>query len=74
MLPLFPPSIHHEVMGPDAMILVFLNVEFQVSFFSLLFSPSSRGSLVPLYFLPLEWHHLHIWVVDICPGNLDSIL
>ena len=22
------PSISHEVMGPDAMILVFLNVEF----------------------------------------------
>ena len=27
------------------------------------FSPSllSRGSLVPLCFLPLEWYHLHIW-------------
>ena len=24
----FPPSICHEVIGPDAMILVFLNVEF----------------------------------------------
>ena len=24
-------------------------------------SPSSRGSLVPLHFLLLEWHHLHIW-------------
>ena len=24
-------------------------------------SPSSRGSLVPLHFLPLEWYHLHIW-------------
>ena len=24
----FPPSICHEVMGPDAMILVLLNVEF----------------------------------------------
>ena len=24
----FSPSIGHEVMGPDAMILVFLNVEF----------------------------------------------
>ena len=23
-------------------------------------SPSSRGSLVPLHFLPLEWYHLHI--------------
>ena len=26
---IFSPSIYHEVMGPDAMILVF-NVEFQV--------------------------------------------
>ena len=25
------------------------------------FSPSSRGSLVPLYFLPLEWYHLPVW-------------
>ena len=24
-------------------------------------SPSSRVSLVPLLFLPLEWYHLHIW-------------
>ena len=24
-------------------------------------SPSSRGSLVLLCFLPLDWYHLHIW-------------
>ena len=24
-------------------------------------SPSSKGSLVPLHFLLLEWYHLHIW-------------
>ena len=24
-------------------------------------SSSSRGSLAPLCFLPLEWYHLHIW-------------
>ena len=24
-------------------------------------SPLSRGSLVPFYFLPLKWYHLHIW-------------
>ena len=28
--------------------------------FSLL-SPSSKGFLVPLHFLPLGWYHLHIW-------------
>ena len=32
------PSICHEVMGSDAMILVFLNVEFQAYLFTLLFS------------------------------------
>ena len=31
------PSTYHEVIGSDAMILVFLNVEFQASFFTLLF-------------------------------------
>ena len=30
-------SICHEVMGPDAMILVFLNAELQANFFTLLF-------------------------------------
>ena len=24
-------------------------------------SPSSRDSFIPLWFLSLEWHHLHIW-------------
>ena len=32
----FSPSICHEVMGLDAMILVFLNLEFQGSFFNIL--------------------------------------
>ena len=32
----FPPSICHEIMGPDAVIL-FVNVEFQASLFTLLF-------------------------------------
>ena len=40
--------------------------------FGLLFSPSSRGSLVPLHFLLLELYHLHIWGVDISPGDLVS--
>ena len=47
-------------MGPDAIILVFecwvLSQLFQFPL-----SPSSRGSLVPLYFLPLQWYHPYIW-------------
>ena len=46
-------------MGPDAMILVFWMLSFNPAFYSPL-SPSSRGSLAPLHFLPIEWH-LHIW-------------
>ena len=46
----FSPSICHEVMGPDAMILVFWMLSFKPVFHSLL-SSSSRGSLVCLHFL-----------------------
>ena len=49
----FSPSICHEVMGPDAMILVFWMLTFKLAFHCLL-SPSSRGYLVPLRFLQLE--------------------
>ena len=40
----FSPSICHEVMGLDAMILVFLSIEFQVSFFTLPFHPNQEAS------------------------------
>ena len=56
------PSNCHEVMGPDAMILVFWMLSFKPAFFfhcPLL--PSSRSSLVPLCFLPLQWYYLHNW-------------
>ena len=42
---IFPPSIYHEVMEPDAMILVFWILSFRSAFHSLL-SPSSRVSLL----------------------------
>ena len=42
--------------GMGAMISVFWILSFKPAF-----SFSSRGSLVPLHFLPLEWHHVHIW-------------
>ena len=56
----FPLSICHEVMGSDAIILVFECLVLSQLFRSPL-SPSSRGSLLALHFLPLEWYHLHIW-------------
>ena len=48
----FPPSICHEVIGPDTMILIYFNVEFQTSLFILLFD-SHQGAL---YFLFIFCH------------------
>ena len=45
------PSICHEVIGPDAMILVFLML-ILTQFFHYPLSHSLRGSLVLLHFLP----------------------
>ena len=60
MVSIVSPFICHEMMRPDAMILVFeywvLNLIFQSPL-----SASSRGSLVSSHFLLLEWFHLHIW-------------
>ena len=57
---IFPPSICHEVMGPDAMILVLWMLSFKPAF-SLSSFTLKRSSLVLLHFLSLEWYHLHIW-------------
>ena len=45
------PSIYHELMGPDTIILVFRMLSFKPTFPSPL-SLSSRGSLVLIQFLP----------------------
>ena len=56
---IFPPSTCHEVMGQHAMIFVFECWVLSQLFHSPL-SPS-RGSVVPLCFMSLEWYHLCIW-------------
>ena len=56
----FSPCICHEMMELDAMILDFLMLSFK-SAFSLFSFTSSKGSLVPLHFLPLGQYQLHIW-------------
>ena len=33
---------------------------------------SSRGSLIPFHFLPLEWYHLHFWCYWFFSLHLDS--
>ena len=47
------PCICHEVMGPDAMILVFWTLNFKPAF-SLSYFTLIKCSLVPLHFLSLE--------------------
>ena len=54
----FSPSTCHEAMGSNAMTLLIFIFKPALSLPPLL---SSRGSLVPLYFLPLEWYHPHSW-------------
>ena len=49
----FPPSICHEVLGPDAMILVFWMLSF-ITTFSLSSFTLIRGSLIPLR--RRQWH------------------
>ena len=53
--PLFYLPWNDGTWGYD---LSFLMLSFKPAFTVL---PSSRGSLVPLRFLPLGWYHLHCW-------------
>ena len=50
----FSPSICHEVMGLDAMILVSWMLSFKPTFSTSLFH-RHQETLVPLHFLPLGW-------------------
>ena len=54
------PSICHEVMGLDAMILVFSECWVLRPLYHSPLLLSSRRSSVPLHFLPYRWCHLHI--------------
>ena len=56
----FSPSICHEVMGQRPWSEFSEHWVLSQPFHPPL-SPSSRGSLVLLHFLPLGWCHLHIW-------------
>ena len=66
------PSICHELMGPDAMILVFWMLSFTTTFSLSTFTFIKR--LLGLRFLPWRWYHPYIWGFDIFPSNLDSSL
>ena len=71
LFPLFLQSICHEVMGPDAMILVYWMLSFKPTF-----SLCSFTFIKRLFFA--FWHKCGVIciseVIDISPGNLDSSL
>ena len=69
-VPIVSPTICHEVMGPDAMILDFWML--QLVHFPL--SLSSRGSLVLLHFCHKGGVICISEGIDISPGNLSSSL
>ena len=66
------PSICHEVMGLDIMILVFWMLSFKPNFHCLI-SLSSRGSLLFLSYHKGDNTFISV-VVDIFPSSLDSSL
>ena len=67
----FSPSICHEVIGLDGMILVFWMLSFKPAF-----SPSSFTFIKRLFssssLSDIEWYHLHIWGCWYFSRNLDS--
>ena len=68
------PSICHEVMGPDAMILVFFECCVLSQLFHSLLQLSSRGSLFLFSFCHKDDVLCISKVIAISPGNLDSSL
>ena len=67
------PSVCHEVMGPDAMIL-FSEYWVLSQLFNYPLSLSSRGSLVLLCFLHKSGVICVFEIIDISSGSLDSSL
>ena len=70
---IFSPSVYHEVMGPDAMIIPF-DCWVLSQFFHSPLPPSSRSSLVPVHFLSQSVTNCIFEVVGISHSNLDSSL
>ena len=55
------PSICHEVMGLDAMILVFLMLSYKPTFSFCSFTFIKRLFSSSFFFSAIGWYHLHIW-------------
>ena len=68
------PSICHEVMGPDAMILVFWMLNFKPTFSTLLFHFHQEAPQFLFAFCHKGGVICLSEVIDISPGSLDSSL
>ena len=58
---IFPPICLPWINGARYHDRWFFNSEFLSHLFYSLLLPSSRGYLIPLWCLPLEWYNLHTW-------------
>ena len=56
----FPPSVCHEVVGQDAMILVFWMLNFKPTFSLLFFTLIKRLFSSPSL-SAIKWYHLRVW-------------
>ena len=72
LFPLFPPSICHEMMGPDAMILVFWMLSFKPAFslssFTFTKKLFSSSLLSALEILAFSWHPLPTTHIPLVKG------
>ena len=69
------PTICHEVMEPDAMILVFCMLSFKpiFSLSSFIFIKRPLSSSLLSFIRVISWFfHGYVMVIDISPRNLDS--
>ena len=73
-LPIVSPSICHEVMGPDAMILVFWMLAFKPGFSLFLFHFHQEALYFLFTFCLKSGVACISDIIDISPGSLDSSL
>ena len=71
---IFSASIWHEVMGLDAIILVFFNIEFYASYFTLLFHPHQEALSSSLLSAIRVASSGYLRFFYISPSSLDSSL
>ena len=72
LLQCFSPSICHEMMGPNDIILAFLNVEFQASFFTFIKRVFSSFSLSAIRVVSSVYLRLLIFLPAILISACDS--